>query len=116
LLRHTFPDPRSNNHQDSYGCTPLAEAVYAAYPEAVEALLNQGADPTIRSSCTLRAKAIATRALVFTSPPAGKTPIEMAKEGVFSPIPDHINVNQAELAVYTKRREEVRLLLSPYFV
>jgi ankyrin repeat protein len=114
LLRHKFPETSHINFQNCYGLTPLHDAVYNAYPAAVEALLANGADPTVRSSRRLGLRAMTARALGTSFPRAGKTPLEMVQEGIYCEIPDHVKANSRELAVYIKRREDIIDLFSPY--
>jgi ankyrin repeat protein len=114
LLRQKFPDPSHINHQTGHGLTPLHYAVESANPDAVEALLGAGADPTICPARRQHLRAIAARALGSVCLVFGGSPLEMVKKGIFCEIPAHVKIDARAVAAYHKRREVVTRLFSPY--
>jgi ankyrin repeat protein len=117
LLRSKFPNPSLLNHTDIHGETALHNAVFDVYPEAVAALLHAGADPTIPVRLRdMGPRQWLSRALVgpHAFPLHGKTVLDMVREGIFCPIPEHVKTNRRELGGYVRRREEVRRLFEAF--
>lgn len=108
LLRRIFPDPHLINIPDGNDLLPLHYAAWYAFPEAVRALLEAGADPFY--SCGPR-----TSGKEDTPPiPRGRSVLEMVQEDEFCPLVGFAKVNPEVAAEWNQRREEVRALIEPY--
>lgn len=120
LLRQAFPEHHHLKQANSSGCTPLHFAVYFVDPLAVKALLVAGADPRISSAKTPTAVEPFLRMtrnkgeLDMFALVAMKSPVDMAKEELFIPIPDFIALDPNLCCRYVERREEVKRTLAPF--
>jgi ankyrin repeat protein/serine/threonine protein kinase len=108
LLRQIFPDSYFINLPDNQGFTPLHYAAWFAYPEAVRALLDAGADPFY---CT---GGRASGEEDVPPMPRGISVVEMVQKDEFCPLLGFAKIIAEERAKWDERRKEVKELLEPY--
>lgn len=134
LLRHQFPDPQLLEVTDIFGATALHYAVHKANVHAVRLLLQAGAKTDVRA--TLQAEelrfilrkeiikrmveggedwneneleGVIDKCTIELTPVYGeKTPVEMAREGIFADIPQFIQDDPYELEKFAQRRNDIR--------
>jgi ankyrin repeat protein len=108
LLRQTFPDLYLINIPDNNDLTPLHCAMWWAFPEAVRALLNAGADPFYCAGHQTSGEGD------MPPIPRGMSVVEMVQKDEFCPMNGFAKANSEEWEEWNKRREEVRALIKPY--
>jgi ankyrin repeat protein len=109
LLRQIFPDVEHLNHQDCDGNTALHYATALAFPMGVEALLNAGADPHIRSFRVHR-----DRPAFHISWIHAKTPAEIAEEQLFLPLPEAYKLFPIDAEIWLQQWLNVQNIFRNY--
>lgn len=112
LLRKIFPDSLFLDAADISGFTPLHYAIYHAFPEALQALLEAGADPFSQTKPDLSNPLIDSEWISKPRAESGISIFAMVKSECFVKI--HAGISDVDRHELNKRREMIKELLSPY--
>jgi ankyrin repeat protein len=112
LLRRAFPDDHLLNSLDAWGATALHIAIYYAFPEAVQTLLEAGADRHIAAFSQSNSTELHLRDLPSILPFSNKTPLAMVEENIFIDIPEAISIFPEELQASLERRQNISQMVS----
>jgi ankyrin repeat protein len=112
LLRKIFPETSFLDAADISGFTPLHYAIYHAFPEAVQALLEAGADPFSQVEPDLSNPLIDSEWITKPGTAYGISILALVESEGFIKI--HSGINDADRHEFVQRRERIKELFSPY--
>lgn len=112
-LRKIFPETSFLDAADVCGFTPLHYAIYHAFPEAVQALLEAGADPFSQAKPDLSNPLIHSDWICKPGAAEyGVSVLDLVEREGFIKI--HAGVDDADRHEFIERRERIKELLGPY--